>query len=533
MISRRCLLNRITDVIKREVRNYIYRSPAKEFIAHNKRIWRTYKIRHKNSVILVDAYYVPDWTVAVSYFANILSKKHCANLCTFHYSKYYWISSRLELKIRASFNCKNNMTITLNRRQKSEARFLVEMTRGLLKNTSDLRNLELLGYDIGIDIYESYLRGGRPTLDLADENFWRVVERSISYLIFWRDYLKKNRVAAIILSHDCYSELNSLAKVAYKNGVPVYLPNPRGMWLSTRQFSIYRSRFKSYPHTFKQFNQDRQDRSRAWAKQRLSRRLVGEVGVDMPYSKASAFGQIPITGRLLTPSDRIKVVIYTHCFFDNPHAYGDLIFNDFFEWLEFLGEMSTCTNYDWYMKPHPDYMPGTIEILESIVKKYDRITLLPSDASNYQLVKEGVSFALTCYGSIGHELPLLGVTVVNAGNNPHVAYNFNVSPKSISDYEKIIRNLEDYKIVRPDLEKIYEFYYMHYNHEYLDSLIFDSHRKMLESSTQEISEHDGKYPYRYFLDSFTNERHDKIIRNIENFIESGKQSFSIDDLIME
>ena len=49
-------------------------------------------------------------------------------------------------------------------------------------------------------------------------------------------------------------------------------------------------------------------------------------------------------GRLLAikNSNKTKVLICTHCFFDNPHGYGGMIFLDFYEWLVFLGEISKC-----------------------------------------------------------------------------------------------------------------------------------------------------------------------------------------------
>ena len=106
-----------------------------------------------------------------------------------------------------------------------------------------------------------------------------------------------------------------------------------------------------------------------------------------------------------------------------------MLFLDFYEWLCFLGEISKKTDYDYYIKPHKDYLPGTIESLNEIITKFPNLTLISPTVSFHQLIREGISFALTCYGSIGHELPLLGVQVINAGYNPHNAYNFNLSER--------------------------------------------------------------------------------------------------------
>ena len=38
--------------------------------------------------------------------------------------------------------------------------------------------------------------------------------------------------------------------------------------------------------------------------------------------------------------------------FDAPHAWGDLLFDDF-EWMDYLGKLSNELDYDWYIKLHP------------------------------------------------------------------------------------------------------------------------------------------------------------------------------------
>ena len=68
-----------------------------------------------------------------------------------------------------------------------------------------------------------------------------------------------------------------------------------------------------------------------------------------------------------------KILIATHCFFDSPHSYGNNLFPDFHDWLDFLGNMTEETDYDWYIKTHPDYVQGTMEIIESFIVKNTNI----------------------------------------------------------------------------------------------------------------------------------------------------------------
>ena len=68
-------------------------------------------------------------------------------------------------------------------------------------------------------------------------------------------------------------------------------------------------------------------------------------------------------------SKDIKVLICSHCFFDNPHPYEKSSFPDYYEWLKFLCELSKKTNYSWRIKVHNDCLPGTIETIQEIIKK--------------------------------------------------------------------------------------------------------------------------------------------------------------------
>jgi hypothetical protein len=170
--------------------------------------------------------------------------------------------------------------------------------------------------------------------------------------------------------------------------------------------------------------------------------------------------------------------VATHCFFDNPHAYGWMLFPDFYEWLCFLGEISKVTDYEWYLKPHPDYLPGTLETLTTIVELYPKFRLIDPATTFHQLKEEGISVALTCYGSIGHELPLLSYKVINAAYNPHIAYKFNWHPETVEQYRNILLNLQALGDVQ-DVENIFEFFYINKTYTQPDDFLFESYERFL------------------------------------------------------
>ena len=37
-----------------------------------------------------------------------------------------------------------------------------------------------------------------------------------------------------------------------------------------------------------------------------------------------------------------------------------------YEWIKFLGKISHSTDYEWYIKTHPDFLPGNIDIIKKL-----------------------------------------------------------------------------------------------------------------------------------------------------------------------
>ena len=495
--------------------NLLLDDSSRRFKKHNEYVWKNYASIESESIILLDSFFVPEWIISSSYFANILAKKFDAKILNFS----RLINPDLN-KFRKSYNVCGNISLKLNKLQKDERNDLLIYFRGKVKTKQDLYNFKVKDIWIGIDIYETYLRLGNATINFKDKLFWDCAEEGISYYIFWRDFFKQRKIECVIISHDCYNSMNIIAKISYENNVPVYLPNCRGLNKSTESFSIYSNKHKNFPVKFKKLSVFNQNKAKKWSKKRLEKRFSGEVAVDMRYSTASAFTNLK-NQKFLRDSSNVKVLITSHCFFDNPHSYGGLLFPDFYEWLKFLCNISKSTNYDWYIKPHPDYLPGTLDVISKIIENSKIIMISPS-ASFHQLAKEGLKWALTAFGSVAHELPLLGIEVINCGSNPHTAYDFAWNPKSIKEYKNLILNLSSLK-KKDNIEQIYEFYYMFKWASFIDDLIFPSYNKMLNDLSYD--EQMSSKIYDYFLDNLTQEKHKEIINLMNNFIESNKINY--------
>ena len=502
---------RIIDIIKE---NIFLTKDDRAFINHNLEKWCDYKLDKANGVILTDFYPLKESFIILSYFLNILAKNHESKIVVFGVKNNKW--KRVFIKLYKSINASEFVNITLqnNKINKPANNLFVS-----LRSKDDLINLQYKGISIGIDVYETYLRTLlEPTVNITDIRLLEILVKATNQVDFLLDYFQRNKILACVLSHDCYIPNNIVAKIAYQNNIPVYLPNNRGINTSKKQFDVH-NYFINFRNLFSKMTEEKQVKALKFAKERLDKRFSGEVGVDMPYSTKTAFHGKNTEDRVINKSNKPKVLILTHDFFDNPHAYSKFMFPDFYEWLKFLEKMSSEVKYDWYIKTHPDASCETIDIIHKLFGQHTKIKIVPSNISHFQLVEEGVNCAITAHGSIGHEYAMMGVKVINAAFNPHIAYNFNYHAKNIVDYEYAIKNLIKLDI-RICKNEIYEFYYMRYFYTFSDSIVFNSYRKISEKLIT-----DNLSVFYLFLNEFNLEKHIETIRHINNFLTSTKAHY--------
>ena len=488
-------------------------------IKHNIKTWRSWRQRAATDEILCDFMRIGEATIAFSYFSNVLARHLNARIVPFT-EKYRGWHLPIWLVFK-SFNARGMVFSShLSKAQKNKRDTIYLSTRGTIHTKRDVLELKVEGVWIGIDIYESYLRTfSKSTVDLEDPKFWQTFKDGIAILIYWQDYFSTHKVVSLIVSHDIYISLDIVCKVAYSQQIPVYSPTIRGLYRLDAPFMVHKY-FSDYPAIFKTLPLAERLEGIEWAKERLQLKFSGEVGVDMAYSNQTGYLDKTTDKKVLRVSQNLKILIASHCFFDNPHAYDEFMFTDFYEWLHFLGKLSEETNYDWYLKPHPDPLSGTFEALNEILNFYPNIIVLPHDTSHHQLINEGINVVLTAHGTIGHEYPYFDVPVINAAYNPHIAYNFNIHVKTVEEYKNVLLNLNnlDCTIVK---EEIFEFYFMHNKYILPDDLMLPSYNKYLNDlSTEERVGFEGT---KYFINHLTPSRHEEIILKIENYLDSGKR----------
>jgi hypothetical protein len=501
------------------------------FIRHNKETWRENRSSMAEGEILLEVNPMASSIIAYSYLANMLAHMHQSSVTGYLLKKKNYRSRPVDYnlqRIYKSFNTHRFIYLDLNPIQIQERDRLFQWIYSRLHSKRDVEDLSVEGVWFGDLLYDSHLMTCQvPTIDLQDERFAESLRDAVGYYIFWRDYLQSHKVKAVVLSHCVYFQA-ILLRIAVRQDIPVYQCGASHLYRLNKDRLWAYDDFYDYPEQFRKLSQEQQEQGLKTARERLQMRFSGEVGVDMHYSSMSSYTR-PGSVRIIPESPRIKILIATHCFFDSPHPYGVNLFPDFYEWLTFLGMISEKTDYDWYIKTHPDFLPGNIEILENFLKRFPKFNLIPADSSHLQLINEGIDFALTVYGTIGFEYAALGKPVINASLcNPHIRYNFNVHPRTVEEYEGILMNLPQ-QTLEIDVRKVYEYYYMAHLH-HTDNWLFEDFKGLLKAIGG-YNEQFAPIIYEKFLEEFSGKRHEIIREALLDFIISEEYLFADNDAL--
>ena len=133
-----------------------------------------------------------------------------------------------------------------------------------------------------------------------------------------------------------------------------------------------------------------------------------------------------------------KIFLFPNCFFDNPHKYRSMIFNDFYEQMKFFLDLSLkMKEYDWYYKPHPNELGKDLDIHKKLLINYPDVIYLKKNISHKQIIKSKPKCVITNHGTVAHE---------------YASFKIPVNPKTLR------KTVESYKKIRNSIKKITKMY---------------------------------------------------------------------------
>jgi hypothetical protein len=415
------------------------------------------------------------------------------------------------------FKCK---TILYPKTEKKNSKKINKILKKI-KSKKDLINLKIDNIWVGDLFYDNFLRkNDLITIDTSTEAFKKEIKNYVQLFFYWDNYFKTNKINAIIFSHSVYL-IGLPARIAIHRKIRSYLVRSSDVVMISKKYLHAYDGYNEYPNLFKQLNTKRKAKALRLSEKEIRKRLSGQS--DKLTKKNQPNEISPFSKKIIDRNNKnkrnkkIRILVATHDFNDAVHVYGKNLFCDFHDWLIYLGEFSLKKNFEWLIKFHPADYDGNLSKAKEIMSKYKNFTLLEKNTTHNELIENGIDCVLTVYGSIGHEYPLMNIPVINAGNNPHVGYNFNYNPKTIGQYLKYLNKIKKIKVNKNAKKKILEFYYINFLIDY----------SPLDDLTSFYALKDQKKIFDYLINKQIHKKEKKIISSYDNFIKSKKRKLII------
>ena len=529
-------LKRINSIVLK-LNIFFFQNKKKKFVKNIQNKFHFSKVRNEG-VILVEFNHWPIFHLSAIYLCNSLFKKYLCDIKGFYNNCYLdrYLEIGIIKKSRILFssffklgffyvykalNVSSIILPKLNRSQKNYANKLFFNIYKQIKNKRDVLGITVSDIKIGDLIYDSFLKRYKlDTINIYSHDFKKYLELFIYLFIYWKDFFKDNKVKSVISSHSVYS-CGIPVRIAINKNIKCFISNSHFLYKLNKKKIFAECEFIESKKIFNKFSKRNKNKKLFLAKKSLEKRFLGHYSKDIFYSSNASYKKSNFN-KIILDKNKFNILIAAHSFYDSPHVYGDILFEDFGEWLDFLGTLSLKTekNIQWYIKDGPDYPEYNSFLIEKFVKKYPAIKIIPRDCSHHYLIDK-INLLLTCYGTIAHEYAYFDVPVLNASkNNPHNNYNFCIHPKNLKIYKNIILNAKKLKL-KINKKQIYEFYFMRYlfykkgwNFNW-DNFIDKYGYKNL--FTEKL--------YDYWLKHFIKDEHNIIQNKLDTFIDNKEYIF--------
>ena len=536
-------------MISKIINFFLLEKESRDFVSHNLKFFNKkstkQNIKKNKKIILIEFNNWKPFHLANSYLCNSINIKN--NFQVVAYESYRnlfpdksifqdlkWnIAKLLNLKtfsVYKSFGVDNFIKINYFNliKRKAEKKFIKVIKN--IKSKKDIENLVIEKIWIGDLFYDSYLKKfSCPSIDINSKNFKNYLKEFLCLFFFWQEYFKKNSVHAVLSSHGVYSLAIPLRISANKNKFAFIADEQKIYRYKKKNTSIKKNNTGNFDESryFKKIfsNFTSSNKIRALKEGKEIAKSVSIKRDKLFYLNNERILKSQKIDNKLLKKRNLRVLISLHAFLDSPHAYGNSLFPDFIEWLNFLSKIINKSNYEWFIKSHPNDDEISKKLVKDFLYKNKKVKLLNVNYNINHISKLKIDVALTLFGVVAREYPLRNIQVINAcESNPHSFFNFSHTCKNISEYYKLLLNLKKFKS-KINLNDLYLYHYMnniYFNRNYL----FENFDKKV-SNVKGIKNFYKLNFYGKWLKNINNKKHHKIMRVIKNFIDSNDYALNL------
>ena len=444
------------------------------FLFNNKslEIKKDYNLEEKQEYILIELQ-----------FHNILISLFYVNFCKLFLNKYniiFFYYNKLDYRFNnyifkiilfsyLNFLKKNFNAEIINFYKESSQNYYAKLNNLLLKikNSKDVNNLKYKGVNIGKLIFQSYCREiPSETVDVKDERLKKFILEAIILAESLIYFFKKYNIKKIFISHSIFIKYGLVCRIGNQiRKSKIYILHPTSPQGYLRQISLlrifppnflqiesyckFKEDFKLFKNKKKRIELGKRDLENRMYKNKISKRLM--IGDRNPYDKKNI---------IKIKSTKPKVIIIASCFFDAVNFYKHSLYTDSYIFVNEILKIAKNTNFEWYIKPHPDGQVPNSQTLNKIKKKFPFLKILNSSVSNITFKKNNFKAMFTFNGSAVHEFIAMGIPSFATSDNKQAAYEFGKCVKSKEILKKLVMSADKIKN-NFNISDIYEFNYMY------------------------------------------------------------------------
>ena len=313
---------------------------------------------------------------------------------------------------------------------------------------------------IGDLVYDSYLRvRGVATVDLEDKYIHFLISLAITIIDYLEDLQDQVNIEKVVLSHAVYVQYGVIARYAAEKNIACYVTNNWGNRILKKISCDHYYQTNDHRFYSRDASQLISDEGILRAKEGLEGRLLGAIDSGISYMASSAYSAKPT--ELNLGNAKKTIIIFLHDFYDSPHIYRSMLFEDFWEWIVFSLSHVDYEKFNVLVKPHPNGLPGNLRIINTLRERFPKATFLSAGISNLSFTKSSVDYVVTVYGTLIHEFAYRGIQVIACGDNPQSSFEFFTEFKKRHDYHEFLTG-KSFPNVEIEKERVLQFFYMHY-----------------------------------------------------------------------
>ena len=323
--------------------------------------------------------------------------------------------------------------------------------------------------DIGDLLYDTYLRyRAQPTYLKSDHAFLKkLIYKSNMVILKLEKIYDKYRFESFYTSYSSYLHHGIPVRFFLKKNIEVFSGQNNSQYNKklSKSDTSHAENYLSYKSMINQVKKNQKILN--FSDEDLKLRFSQDKYNKLSYLHTDTYNYNKKKKINLNQINGLEGIVFLQDFYDSPHCWGKIAFDDFYKWTIYTLNIIKKYNLKIGVKPHPNSWHNSkdsILIYERLRKKFPDVVWVDKDYPN-KIIFNKIKFGISCAGTVLFELAYHGIKAISCGEHPGKDFNFTINAKDKLQYKDILLNIQNIHL--PNYSKldllIYNYLYYHAN----------------------------------------------------------------------